>query len=162
MKVYDRLLMELSNQQYLTKEQYNQLLTEQGLNPSEEYDKASMQKALLLTEIDVLETVANDIDVMSNFSSEFADIGQAYEFIEARIINIKDKIASIPVEDEEESCFSLMFTRGSGIPGRRYESVVTAVGDVTKEDIEDFWNGKVNLDYTNEKIDEWFKKGEKS
>ena len=160
MKVYDRLLMELSNQQYLTVEQYCQLLIEQGLNPNEEYDKASMQKALLFTEIEVLETIANDIDIMSSFSSDFANIGQAYEFVEARIINIKDKIASIPIEEEEASQFSLMYTRGRGIPGKRYESIITGVGDVTREDIDDFWDGKVNLDYTNDKIDEWFKKGD--
>ena len=157
MRVYNRLLMELSNQKYLTTEQYYQLLIEQGLDPDEEYDKASMQKALLLTEIEVLETVANDIDTMSSFSSDFVNIGQAYAFIEARIVNLKDKIASIPVEEEEYSQFSLMYTRGRGIPGRRYDSVVTGVGDVTKEDIDDFWNGEVNLDYTSDRIDEWFK-----
>lgn len=157
MKVYDRLKMELSNQQYLTVEQYCQLLIEQGLDPAEEYDKASMQKALLLTEIEVLETIANDVDFMTSFSSDFVNIGQAYEFIEARIINLKDKIASIPIEEEEYSQFSLMYTRGRGIPGRRYQSIVTSVGDVTREDIDDFWDGKVNLDYSNNKIDEWFK-----
>lgn len=157
MKVYDRLKMELSNQQYLTVEQYYQLLFEQGLDPEEEYDKVSMQKALLLAEIEVLETIANDIDTMCSFSSDFANIGQAYEFIEARIINIKDKIASIPIEEEEYSQFSLMYTRGSGIPGKRYENIVTGVGDVTREDIDDFWNGEVNLDYTNDRINEWFK-----
>lgn len=157
MRVYDRLKMELSNQQYLTADQYCQLLFEQGLDPEEEYDKASMQKALLLTEIEVLETIANDIDIMSSFSSDFANIGQAYEFVEARIINLKDKIASIPIEEEEVSAFSLMYTRGRGIPGKRYESIITGVGAVTKEDIDDFWDGKVNLDYKNDRIDEWFK-----
>jgi hypothetical protein len=157
MRVYDRLKMELSNQQYLTTEQYCQLLIEQGLDPAEEYDKASMQKALLLTEIEVLETIANDIDIMSSFSSDFANIGQAYEFVEARIVNLKDKIAAIPIEEEEVSAFALMYTRGRGIPGKRYESIITGVGDVTREDIDDFWDGKVNLDYTNDRIDEWFK-----
>ena len=161
MRVYDRLKMELSNQQYLTVEQYYQLLFEQGLDPDEEYDKASMQKALLLTEIEVLETIANDIDIMSSISTDFVNIGQAYQFIEARIINLKDKIAAIPVEDEVESAFSLMYTRGRGIPGKRYQSVVTAVGDVTKEDIDDFWDGKVDLDYKNDRIDDWFEEGQK-
>lgn len=161
MRVFNRLMMELSNQKYLTTEQYYQLLLEQGLNPDEEYDKASMQKALLLTEIEVLETVANDIDFMTSFSSDFVNIGQAYEFIEARIVNLKDKIAAIPIEEEEASAFSLMYTRGRGIPGRRYQNIVTAVGDVTREDIDDFWDGKVNLDYKNDRIDEWFEEGQK-
>ena len=159
MRVYNRLMMELSNQQYLTVEQYYQLLVEQGLDPDEEYDKASVQKALLLTEIEVLETCANDIDFMTSFSSDFVNIGQAYQFIEARIINLKDKIAAIPIEEEEASAFSLMFTNGRGKPGRRYQSIVTGVGDVTREDIDDFWNGKVNLDHKDDRIDEWFKEG---
>ena len=49
---------------------------------------------------------------MTGISTEFNNMGQAYEFIEARIINLKDKIASIPDPEEETSCFSLMYTRG--------------------------------------------------
>lgn len=113
MKVLDRLKMELSNQQYFSDEQYNQFLTENNLTPTDEYYKGIMQKNLYFTCIDVLEAVTNDIDLMTGISTEFADIGQAYEFLEARIINLKDKIASIPDDDEEEvSAFTLMFTRG--------------------------------------------------
>lgn len=111
MTVLDRLKMELSNQQYFTDEQYVQFLTENGLNPSEEYAKSDMQKNLLYTVLDVLEAVMNDIDIMTGISTEFSDIGQAYEFLEARVQQIKDKIAAIPEPDEEYSCFSLMYTR---------------------------------------------------
>ena len=112
MKVYDRLKMELSNQEYFTEEQYNQFLSENGLVPTDEYIKSDMQKQLYFTCIDILEAVCNDIDLMTGISTEFSNIGQAYEFIEARIINLKDKIASIPDPEEETSCFSLMYTRG--------------------------------------------------
>lgn len=111
MTVYNRLLMELSNQQYLTEEQYIQFLTENSLTSTDTYDKSTMQKALLLTVVDILDAVANDIDSMSSISTEFANIGQAYQFIEARIQQVKDKIASIPEENEDESCFSLMYTK---------------------------------------------------
>ena len=114
MKVYDRLKMELSNQEYFSEEQYNQFLIENDLLPTDEYIKSEMQKQLYLTCIDILEAVCNDIDLMTGISTEFSNIGEAYQFLEARIANIKDKIASIPDPEEEYSAFSLMYTRGNG------------------------------------------------
>lgn len=111
MKVLDRLKMELSNQQYFSDEQYIQFLTENSLTQTDEYDKSTMQKSLLFTVVDVLETVTNDIDLMTGISTEFSNIGQAYEFLEARIQQVKDKIAAIPDENEDYNCFSLMYTR---------------------------------------------------
>ena len=112
MKVYDRLMMELANQQYLTEEQYKQYLIENDLRPTDEYIKAEMQKQLYFTVIDILEAMQNDMDIMTSISTDFADIGQAYEFLEQRVYNLKDKIASIPDPEEEYSQFSLMYTRG--------------------------------------------------
>lgn len=111
MKVLDRLKMELSNQQYFSDEQYIQFLTENSLTPTDEYDKSTMQKSLLFIVVDILEAVTNDIDLMTGISTEFSNIGQAYEFLEARIQQVKDKIAAIPDENEDYSCFSLMYTR---------------------------------------------------
>jgi hypothetical protein len=111
MQVLDRLKMELSNQEYFSDEQYIQFLTENDLTPTNDYVKADMQKQLLYTVIDVLEAVTNDIDLMTGISTEFSDIGQAYEFLEARIQQVKDKILAIPDPEEDYSCFSLMYTR---------------------------------------------------
>lgn len=111
MQVLNRLKMELSNQEYFTDEQYIQFLTENNLSPTDEYDKPTMQKQLLFTVIDVLEAVTNDIDLMTGISTEFSDIGQAYQFLEARIGQVKDKIAAIPEPEEDYSCFFLMYTR---------------------------------------------------
>lgn len=119
MKVLDRLRMELSNQSYFPDEQYIQFLTENSLVPTDEYDKTTMQKQLLYTVIDVLEAVTNDIDLMTGISTEFSNIGQAYEFLEARIQQVKDKIAAIPEPEDDYNCFSLMFTR-EPIPKHRY------------------------------------------
>lgn len=44
MNVLERLTMELSNQQYLTVDQYQQLLTENALVYGDNYNKATMQK----------------------------------------------------------------------------------------------------------------------
>ena len=112
MKVLHRLRMELSNQQYFSDEQYIQFLTENSLTQTDEYDKSTMQKSLLFTVIDVLEAVTNDIDLMTGISTEFSNIGQAYEFLKARIQQVKDKIAVIPEPEEDYSCFLLMYTRG--------------------------------------------------
>ena len=111
MQVLDRLRMELSNQEYFSDEQYIQFLTENSLTPTDEYDKPTMQKQLLFTVIDVLEAVTNDIDLMTGISTEFSDIGQAYNFLEARIQQVKDKLLAIPEPEDDYSCFSLMYTR---------------------------------------------------
>lgn len=124
MKVLDRLRMELSNQSYFPEEQYIQFLVENDLDPTKEYIKNDMQKRLLYTVLDVLEAVTNDIDLMTGISTEFSDIGQAYQFLEARIQQVKDKIMAIPEPEEDYSCFSLMFTNNN-VPVRKMSDVIT-------------------------------------
>lgn len=112
MTVLDRLKMELSNREYFPDEQYTQFLTENSLTATDEYSKSSMQRNLLLTVLDVLEAVSNDLDVMRSIQTEFSTESAAYKWMADRIQQVKDKIATIPDPDEEEnsSCFSLMFT----------------------------------------------------
>lgn len=134
MQVLQRLKMELSNQEYFSDEQYTQFLVENDLTPIDEYIKADMQKQLLYTVIDVLEAVTNDIDLMTGISTEFSDIGQAYQFLEARIQQVKDKIAAIPEPEEDYSCFSLMYTR-EPVPKHRYKVVDNkTIDDMLKEE----------------------------
>lgn len=111
MTVLQRLKMELSNQEYFGDEQYIQFLVENGLTDTDDYSKDTMQKPLLLTVLDILEAVANDIDIMATISTEFANIGQAYQFLEQRMANVRDKIAAIPEPDEDYNCFSLMYSK---------------------------------------------------
>lgn len=112
MKVLDRLKLELSNQPYFSDEAYIQFLQENYLEPDEEYRKDVMQRDLYQAVIDTLEAVSNDIDIMRSISTSFGTIGQAFEYVEARIAQLKDKQAAIPLPYEEHSCFSMMFTRG--------------------------------------------------
>ena len=128
MQVLDRLKMELSNQSYFSDEQYIQFLTENSLVPTDEYNKPTMQKNLLYTVLDVLEAVTNDIDLMTGISTEFSNIGQAYEFLEARIQQVKDKIASIPDPEEDYTCFSLMYTR-EPVTQRPYVSTTRTISN---------------------------------
>mgnify|MGYP006966668254 CR=1 FL=1 len=146
MNVLDRLKLELSNKEYFSDEQYTQFLTENSLSATEEYDKQTMQKALLLTVIDVLEAIANDTDIMQSISTEFTTVGAAYKYIEQRIGQIKDKIASIPEPDEEYSCFSLMYTRGDDTPAR----TPSTGGGGGSCDCED------TTSISNSEIDKWF------
>ena len=145
MQVLDRLRMELSNQQYFSDEQYIQFLAENSLVPTDEYDKPTMQKNLLYTVLDVLEAVTNDIDLMTGISTEFSNIGQAYEFLEARIQQVKDKIASIPDPEEDYTCFSLMYTR-DGIPSIRNNNGSSSSGGSEEN------YGSISTS----KIDSWF------
>ena len=110
MKILDRLKMELSNQEYFSDEQYTQFLLENGLSAVAEYNKATDQTQMLLSALDILEAVSNDIDIMRQTITEFTTTSQAYKYLEKRIQNLRDKIASIPEPEEEYSCFSLMFT----------------------------------------------------
>lgn len=133
MKVLDRLKMELSNQEYFTDEQYTQFLVENNLSPTDEYVKVDMQKDLLYAVLDVLEAVTNDIDLMTGISTEFSNIGQAYQFLEARIQQVKDKISAIPEPEEDYSCFSLMYTRNE-VPRNRYRVIDNAtLSNIVKE-----------------------------
>ena len=112
MKVLDRFKLELSNQPYFSDEEYIQFLAENYLEPEDEYRKDVMQRDLLQSVIDTLEAVSNDINIMRSISTSFGTIGQAYDYVEARIAQLQDKLAAIPLPYEEKSCFSMMFTRG--------------------------------------------------
>ncbi len=111
MTTIERLKLELSNKEYLTDSEYTQFLYENDLTPNEAYDKATMQKSLLFTVVDILEVVANDVDIMRRVETEFTTTSEAYKHLVDRIQHIKDKIASIPDAEEEYSPFSLMYTR---------------------------------------------------
>lgn len=111
MTVIERLTLELANKEYLTQDEYKQFLKENNLDEIAIYDKATMQKSLLLTVLDVLEVVSNDIDIMRKVETEFTTTSDAYKYLEQRIAQVKDRIAAIPDPEEEYSPFSLMYTR---------------------------------------------------
>ena len=111
MTVIERLSLELSNKEYLTQEEYNQFLIENDLVSADTYIKEEMQKSLLITVVDILEVVSNDLDIMRRVETEFSTTSDAYKHLQERIQNIKDRIGSIPNPEEEYSPFSLMYTR---------------------------------------------------
>jgi hypothetical protein len=111
MTVLDRLKLELANKEYMTDTEYIVFIKENNLDETTTYDKATMQKELLLTVLDILEVVSNDVDIMRKVVTEFSTTSDAYKYLEKRIAQIKDRIASLPIDEEEYSPFSLMYTR---------------------------------------------------
>lgn len=114
MTILERLKLELNKQSYFEDTEYEQFLSENSLTSADTYDKSVHERALLLTVVDVLEAVANDVDIMSSLTTEFGTITSAYNYLENRIAKIKDRIATIPdtEAESEEPIFNLMFTRG--------------------------------------------------
>ncbi|EPY6472028.1 hypothetical protein ACWO4B_002699 [Clostridium sporogenes] len=113
MKVLDRLKLELNNKDYFTDNEYIIYLEENDLIATDEYIKKYMQKDLLITVVDTLEAVSNDVDLMRKIqdgSTEFST-SEAYKLLRKRIEDIKQRIASIPVTEEDYSNVSLLFTR---------------------------------------------------
>lgn len=111
MTVLERLKLELANKEYMTDTEYIVFIKENNLDETTTYDKATMQKELLLTVLDILEVVSNDVDIMRKVETEFSTTSDAYKYLEKRIAQIKDRIASLPIEEDEYSPFSLMYTR---------------------------------------------------
>ncbi|NFG97867.1 hypothetical protein [Clostridium sporogenes] len=113
MKVLDRLKLELNNKDYFSDKEYIIYLEENDLKATDEYIKKDMQKDLLITVVDVLESVSNDVDLMRKITDGSTDFttSEAYKLLKKRIEDIKQRIASIPVTEEDYSNISLLFTR---------------------------------------------------
>lgn len=115
MTILERLKLELSNKDYFTDAEYQVFLQENELSPTDKYIKETHQRNLLLTCIDILEAVSNDVDIMRKVSDDTTGLTteQAYKYLTDRINKIKDKIATLPTDDVvENNSFTLMFTRG--------------------------------------------------
>lgn len=106
----ERLKLELANRQYLEEEQFKLLLEENGLEAMVDYEAAN-RRALLSTVLDVLEILANDIDLFRKIETEFTTTSAAYDALSSRILGIKNKIAAIDAESgaKSDSCFSFMY-----------------------------------------------------
>lgn len=112
MTVIERLSLELSHKDYFTDEEYITFLSENTLASTEAYDKSTMQRNLLLTVVDVLQAVSNDVDLMRRVedTSTGLSVSDAYKLLQARIQDINSKIATMPIEDDPYSNVGLLFT----------------------------------------------------
>ncbi len=90
MKVLDRLKLELNNKDYFSDKEYIIYLEENDLKATDEYIKKDMQKDLLITVVDVLESVSNDVDLMRKITDGSTDFttSEAYKLLKKRIEDI--------------------------------------------------------------------------
>ena len=107
----ERLKLELNNKEYFTDGEYTIFLEENNLNSADEYNKSTMQRELLWTVVDVLESLANDVDLMRKIKTEFTTTTEAVKFLNDRIERIKARIENLRDDAEEYSSFQLLFTR---------------------------------------------------
>lgn len=96
--VLERFLMELNHKQYYADDELKVILHENGLNYCDIYNKNCHYRKLLCAVLDVLESLANNIDVFRTIESEFGTTSEAYKYLERRIQRLQQRIDSIPDE----------------------------------------------------------------
>jgi hypothetical protein len=108
--VLDRLKIELNNKDYYSDDTYSMYLDENGLDSVANYDCNTMKKALYQTVYDILDSLANNIDLFRSVVTEFATTSEAYKYLQERLNDIQSKIISIPDDTaEEESNIHFLF-----------------------------------------------------
>lgn len=107
----ERLKLETNNKEYFTDAEYTTFLLENDLIATDVYDKTTMQRDLLYTVVDILESLANDVDLMRKIETEFTTTSQAVKFLNDRVERIRARIENIRDDSAEYSSFQLLFTR---------------------------------------------------
>lgn len=98
---YERLMMYLNHKQYYPEYEMRVFLTENGLDGSKTYDKNKHYRRMHCTILEILESLANNIDIFRTVETEFATTTEAYNYLERRILKLKQKIDEIPDEPVE-------------------------------------------------------------
>ena len=97
----ERLKLELNHKKYYKDNEYQVFLEENNLGYSETYVKADNEINLLKTVVAVLETLANDTDLMRKIDDKnILSVDQAYKFLEKRIYRINNKIIELQEEKD--------------------------------------------------------------
>ncbi|WP_317411975.1 hypothetical protein [Clostridium baratii] len=97
----ERLKLELNHKKYYKDTEYSVFLTENNLVPNGNYVKADNEINLLETVVAVLETLANDTDLMRKIDNkDIMSVDQAYKFLEKRIYRINNKIIELQEEKD--------------------------------------------------------------
>ena len=112
MTVLQRFKIELNNKNYYDDDTFAMYLDENGLTATDTYDKTTMRKELYQTVYDVLNSLANNIDLFRSVETEFATTSEAYKYLAQRLNNIEATIISIPDstdDSEPDSMFNFMF-----------------------------------------------------
>lgn len=105
MTVIERFKTEIGKE-YFQDDVYAMYLTENGLNPNDTYVKATMQRQLLLTLLDCLQALSNDLDLFRRTDTEFATTSDAFLNIRQRIEDVEKRINAL---GERNSVVSYLF-----------------------------------------------------
>ena len=106
----NRLKIELNNKEYYSDDIITIYLEENGLSATDTYTKETMQKQLLQTVYDVLQSLSNNLDLFRSVESEFATVGEAYKYLSKRMEDIEVRILAISEPTEtKNSVFNFMF-----------------------------------------------------
>lgn len=108
----ERLKIELNNKPYYTDAVLAMYLSENGLDTTSIYNKDTMQKKLLQTVYEILQSLSNNLDLFRSIETEFATTSQAYTHLDKRMLNLQKRIMAIPDapnSDNSKGCISFMY-----------------------------------------------------
>lgn len=107
----ERLKIELNNKEYYSDTVLAMYLDENSLTSTDTYAKATMQKQLLQTVYDIMQSLSNNVDLFRSVETEFATTGEAYQYLKQRMDDIEVRILSIPDSTgTKTSVFNYMFS----------------------------------------------------
>lgn len=109
-----RLKLELTNKAYYSDEEYKMFLEENKLDAEEYYNKDNDEIKLLNTVIAILETLANDVDLMRKIDTkDIVTVDQASKYLSQRIYNLKNRVIELEESKKEYrgNINPLFFTR---------------------------------------------------
>ena len=98
----ERLKIELNNRPYYDDGTFSMYLSENDLEPEDVYDKKTMQKRLLYTVLDILESLSNDINIFRSVETEFTTVGDAYSELHKRLYALQKRIDAIPDDGKKK------------------------------------------------------------
>jgi signal transduction protein with GAF and PtsI domain len=108
MTVLERFKTEISKD-YFSDDVYSLYLGENNLDPSATYNKATMQRNLLLTLLDIYQVLSNDIDLYRRTDTEFATTSDAFANLRQRIDDVQRRINAIQDPTNMNSVVSYLF-----------------------------------------------------
>lgn len=94
----NRLKLELGKDYFEDDRTYEVILTENNLDPHDEYDKANDHVNLLESVYAVLQTLANNIDIFRKVETEFTTTSAAYQYLQVRLKDVRNEIERVKRE----------------------------------------------------------------
>lgn len=90
----NRLSLEMNDKEYFnnTREVYDMILNEHGLDPQDEYEHANDHVALMECVYSVLQMLANNLDGFCKIETEFVTKSAAYAYLQKRLADIRSEI----------------------------------------------------------------------